>query len=1008
MFCRDGDTDGGRAMAVAARAADRPDPLFARSPRMAAFDWSSTPLGASSSWPADLRAAVRLMLASRFPMWLAWGPALTLIYNDAHARETLRDKHPWALGRPASEVWADVWPDVRGRVEAVLQRGESTWDEDLLLHLDRGDWSEETYYTFSYGPLGADDGTARGLFCVTTATTERVRAQRRMAFLRDLASVTSAPRTLDDLTRSVSDVLRGRPRDVSFGLLYLTDPEAADRARLVAAVGVPADTAAAPRVVGLGEPGWEWPGPVAGDTVVRPLDPATADVVPPGCDRVALVPLVGAGEPDPLGVLVVGLSRHLPFDDGYRDFVELVAAQVTSGVLGARAVESEQRRVAALAELDRVRGTATERLTLVQRATAALSGAATPDDVARVIVERVEDLLGRATQSAVFELDAAAHQLRMLVRRPAEPDPRSHGDVVDLTSDTLLTRAVRSGQPLWVHEPEPGEDPAAQDPELLALMRARGLSKVVSIPLVAAGHVVGALAVGHTERGPLDPGERTTLLALADPGGVALDRARLYRAEHDIAETLQRSLLPQELPVVPRLPVAVRYRAGAAGTSAGGDWYDVVDVGEGRVAVVVGDVVGQGTAAAAVMGQLRTALSGHLLAGHGPARALDLLDRLVGRIPGARASTAICLVIDTVTGDVCWARAGHLPALLVGPTTSRLLTDPEGHGPLLGLGHVRQHERTEGRTTVEVGTSVVLYTDGLVERRGESLDEGLDRLVRVAGHVPFRPPEVLVSALLDELAPQEALDDVAVVVVRLVPAPLELELPADPSQLAGLRRSVRRWAADVGYPDDLRDDVQLALGEAATNAVEHAYGTRPPDGATFSVRLAARADGGVDVEVRDRGRWREVPTDPGYRGRGLDMIRSIGDDAEVDGGRDGTRVAFTVRSPAGRVGAAPSPGAGGPAERPARVEVVREEELRVVVTGDLDLAGSETVRRRLQQADVAEAGTWTLDVSGVGHLASAGIGLLLAATDRGARLVPPGPGPAARALDVSGFPADRT
>ncbi len=375
-----------------------------------------------------------------------------------------------------------------------------------------------------------------------------------------------------------------------------------------------------------------------------------------------------------------------------------------------------------------------QRLALVHHATAAFSAAATPSEVAEVAASHVEALLGPDLQCGVFEYDEATRHLSVLARRPSEGDPRSNGDLVPVDVDTILTRAVADGHAVWVHEPEPGEAPDEQDPSLVALLRDRKMTKAVSLPLIAAGRVVGALGVGFTGRGRLDEGERTTLQALAEPCGVALDRARLYRAEHEIAQTLQRSLLPQGLPVVPRLPIAVRYLPGAVGTSAGGDWYDVVEVDDTHVAVVVGDVVGQGTAAAAVMGQLRTALSGYLLAGHGPGPALDLLDGLVARVPGARASTAVCVLVDTVTGDVRWSRAGHLPVLLAPADRSApcLLTDPAGHGPLLGLAHTRAQARTEGTTRIAPGSSLVLYTDGLVERRRESLDEGLDRLVAVA------------------------------------------------------------------------------------------------------------------------------------------------------------------------------------------------------------------------------------------------------------------------------------
>ena len=222
----------------------------------------------------------------------------------------------------------------------------------------------------------------------------------------------------------------------------------------------------------------------------------------------------------------------------------------------------------------------------------------------------------------------------------------------------------------------------------------------------------------------------------------------------------------------------------------------------------------------------------------------------------------MCVLVDTVTGDVRWSRAGHLPVLLAPADGGRprLLTDPAGHGQLLGLAHTRPLPRTEGTTRIAPGTSLVLYTDGLVERRGESLDEGLDRLVAVAAACEDRAPEAMASALLGGLAPAGAIDDVAVVVVRLGPAPLEARFAADPERLGPLRRTVAAWAREAGLGEDVLDDLQLALGEAATNAVEHAYGPVPPEGS--EVRGAAAHPRG-----RRRRRSGCATTGPGARRR---------------------------------------------------------------------------------------------------------------------------------------------
>ena len=161
--------------------------------RMQSFDWSKTPLGPVERWPQSLKTAVRIMLTSRYAMWMAWGPDLTFFYNDAYA-PTLGIKQTWALGSPASKVWAEIWPDIGPRIESVLKTGEATWDEGLLLFLERSGYTEETYHTFSYSPLADDTGAVSGMLCVVTEETERVIGERRLKTLRDLGARTTLRR----------------------------------------------------------------------------------------------------------------------------------------------------------------------------------------------------------------------------------------------------------------------------------------------------------------------------------------------------------------------------------------------------------------------------------------------------------------------------------------------------------------------------------------------------------------------------------------------------------------------------------------------------------------------------------------------------------------------------------------------------------------------------------------------------------------------------------------------
>jgi anti-sigma regulatory factor (Ser/Thr protein kinase) len=429
-------------------------------------------------------------------------------------------------------------------------------------------------------------------------------------------------------------------------------------------------------------------------------------------------------------------------------------------------------------------------------------------------------------------------------------------------------------------------DPDPDEPPALAPVSA------ITVPLLAGEAVVGALRVCFTDSGRRHRAEDVAFLQdIATGAALAIENARLYEAEHRIAEVLQTSLLPQRLPRLPRLALGSRYLAGAEGTQAGGDWYDVLALDEHRAAVVVGDVVGNGPAAAAVMGQLRSALTCALLDGHGPAQVLEQLDRFAARIPGSRGSTAACVVVDWERGELCWARAGHPPPMLLDAGRVRLLDGPSG----TVLGVTGRPPYTESRVAVGPGATVLLYTDGLVERRGEVIDEGVERLATGAAALTDRPPDALLGALLDSLVPAgRPSDDVAVVAGRILPPPLRVCVPARPEQLRPLRQAVQRWAAGHALPGGLADDLLLAVGEAVANAVEHAY--RGATAGEVECALDRAEDGAVLVAVRDSGTWRPAPADNGHRGHGLRMIRTLAADTQLDGRATGTTVRFRLPS----------------------------------------------------------------------------------------------------------------
>ncbi|MER6833498.1 SpoIIE family protein phosphatase [Streptomyces cellulosae] len=327
---------------------------------LARVDWAATPLGPPREWPQSLQTAVSILLSSRFPMWMAWGEELTFFCNDAYRRDTLGRKYPWALGRPAGEVWAEIWGDIGPRIDAVLTTGRATWDEGLLLFLERSGYTEETYHTFSYSPLRDDNGDVVGMLCVVSEDTERVIGERRMATLRDLGSDPSVIRTEQEVLAFADRQLSRNPRDLPFTLTYLFD---GDDARLAGATGVTPGTPFAPSVLPVSSCEGVWPVAALADGEARlvpltgaPFDGPSGGGRPEPPVEALVVPLLQQGSA-PYGFLVAGLNRYRDLDERYRGFVELAAGHIASGIGSARSYEAQQRRAEELAELDRAKTT---------------------------------------------------------------------------------------------------------------------------------------------------------------------------------------------------------------------------------------------------------------------------------------------------------------------------------------------------------------------------------------------------------------------------------------------------------------------------------------------------------------------------------------------------------------------------------------------------------------------------------------------------------------------------
>lgn len=328
---------------------------------LADVEWSGTALGEPASWPRSLTLAVSTILRSRFSMWMAWGPDLTFFCNDAYRRDTLGAKYPWALGRPAREVWAEIWPDIRPRIDRVLATGEATWDEALLLFVERSGYREESYHTFSYSPLIDDDGAVTGMLCVVTEDTERVIGARRMATLRDLGVGRGADTSAEEVLASSAAALGTNPRDLPFSLLYTFDDDGRT-AGLRATSGLDGRHPMAPDAIDCSSPNAPWGASEvrAGSTVLVDDLGAAGVAAPSGAWdepplQALVVPLAGQGQSAPAGFLVAGVNRYRLLDDGYRGFLGLVAGQVAARLAAAQAYEAERSRAEQLAELDRAK-----------------------------------------------------------------------------------------------------------------------------------------------------------------------------------------------------------------------------------------------------------------------------------------------------------------------------------------------------------------------------------------------------------------------------------------------------------------------------------------------------------------------------------------------------------------------------------------------------------------------------------------------------------------------------
>ena len=325
-------------------------------------DWSNTPVGPPEGWPQSLKAALGIMLHSRYQMFVWWGEELTYFYNDAYI-PVLGKRHPWALGQSPRKVWPEIWDTIGPQAEIVVNEGRATWNEQLELIMERNGYPEETFFTFSYSPIPDDTGRVAGVYCACTEETHRVLGERRLGVLRHLASATVDAKSVEDTCEVAARTLEEHGREASFALIYFIN-RVGGHARLKASCGLAPGGELAPQWVELSEaarPAHFWPFMEALDghaVVVKGLEShgLPGGQWPEPTNTALVLPLANSGqEQQPTGFLIVGASPRREFEDQYQGFFELVAGSIASAISHARSYEEERNRAEALAEIDRAK-----------------------------------------------------------------------------------------------------------------------------------------------------------------------------------------------------------------------------------------------------------------------------------------------------------------------------------------------------------------------------------------------------------------------------------------------------------------------------------------------------------------------------------------------------------------------------------------------------------------------------------------------------------------------------
>jgi serine phosphatase RsbU (regulator of sigma subunit)/anti-sigma regulatory factor (Ser/Thr protein kinase)/chorismate mutase len=706
------------------------------------------------------------------------------------------------------------------------------------------------------------------------AATRGSGAQRALAALQRVTDAALAHLNLDDLLDELLNRIAEILHSDTAAILLLD--EDADVLHARAAKGIEEEVEQGVRIpVGRG-----FAGRVAAER--RPIaiaDVDHADVLNPllrekGIRSLLGVPLLVEGRV--LGVLHVGTLTPRDFTEHDRDLLQFAADRAAIAIDHARLYEDER---AARERAER----AADVLRSVQRVTDAALAYLSMDELLDELLVRTRDIL-HADTAAILMLEKDGRMLRARAAKGLEEEVEQGVRIP--VGGGFAGRVAAERRPIVVADVDHAD-------VLNPILREKGIRSLLGVPLLIEGRVLGVLHVGTRTPRDFTEHDRDLLQLAADRAALAIDHAQLYE-QRRVAEALQRTLLPQQLVTIAGLEVAARYLPAAEAASLGGDWFDVFPLGGGCVGMAVGDVVGRGLPAAALMAQLRTALRAYAFDGYAPAQVMDRLNRILAWLSPATMTTAAYLVLDPENESLRLVSAGHPPPLVIERDgRAHYLTVTGG----VALGASRASRYREQVCPLPSGSTILLYTDGVVEVRGESLDDGLERLRRI-GERPHPDVEELCDTIVREMvADGRPADDVALLAARVAPLGERLvtRWPARAETLANVRHLLRRWLRHQGATDDEIYDITVACQEACANAVEHAYA---PGEEAFEVE-AVRNGPVVEVSVHDRGQWRRARGT--HRGRGMPMMEALMDSVHVQHTADGTVV--VLRRTLGREGA---------------------------------------------------------------------------------------------------------